>query len=158
MMKRLLLTLVLSLAAVSAAAVDPGEALSDPVMEARARDISKGLRCLVCQNQSIDDSDATLAKDLRLLVRERLLAGDTNERVIEYVVSRYGDFVLLRPPLKSYTLVLWLGPILIAGLGILAVVVYYRRRLGVVAGSREKPAPLSNDEQRRLKVLLDGDA
>ncbi|OHC75312.1 MAG: hypothetical protein A3G18_02630 [Rhodospirillales bacterium RIFCSPLOWO2_12_FULL_58_28] len=157
MMKRLLLTLALFLAAMNAGAVDPGEVLSDPVMEARARDISKGLRCLVCQNQSIDDSDATLAKDLRILVRERLVAGDTNERVIEYVVSRYGDFVLLKPPLKSYTLALWLGPILIAVLGILAVVVYFRRRLGVVAGSEENPAPLSDDEKRRLHALLDGD-
>lgn len=158
MMKRLALIMVLSLAAASAAAVDPGEILGDPSMEARARNISKGLRCLVCQNQSIDDSDATLAKDLRLLVRERLLAGDTDERVVEYIVSRYGDFVLLKPPLKSYTLALWLGPVLIIGLGIAAVAVYYRRRPDAAASAGENPAPLSDGERRRLKALLDGDA
>jgi cytochrome c-type biogenesis protein CcmH len=94
-------------------AVNPSEILADPILESRAREISKGLRCLVCQNQSIDDSDADLAKDLRLLVRERLSAGDSNERVIQFVVSRYGDFVLMKPPFKMSTLALWLGPLVI---------------------------------------------
>ena len=114
-MKALFLGLVLCLAAVSAGAVNPDEMLDDPALEARAREISKGLRCLVCQNQSIDDSDADLARDLRVLVRERLAAGDSDGQVIGYVVSRYGDFVLMRPPFKAATYALWLGPALIAG-------------------------------------------
>jgi len=91
-------------------AVNPDEILADPVLEGRAREISKGLRCLVCQNQSIDDSDAGLAKDLRVLVRERLTAGDNDDQVVEFVVARYGDFVLLKPPFMASTLALWLGP------------------------------------------------
>ncbi|MBT7941838.1 MAG: cytochrome c-type biogenesis protein CcmH, partial [Alphaproteobacteria bacterium] len=91
-------------------AVNPDEILSDPVLETRAREISKGLRCLVCQNQSIDDSDAGLAQDLRILVRERLVAGDSDDAVIDFVVARYGDFVLLKPPFMLSTLALWLGP------------------------------------------------
>jgi len=153
-MRALILGLALCLAAVSAGAVNPDEMLKDPVLEARAREISKDLRCLVCQNQSIDDSDADLARDLRILVRERLVAGDSNRQVIDYVVSRYGDFVLLRPPFKAATYALWLGPLLIAGLGILAVATYFRRRAGA-AGDGLAPAPLSEDERRRLEALLD---
>jgi len=134
-MKALFLGLVLCLAAVSAGAVNPDEMLDDPALEARAREISKGLRCLVCQNQSIDDSDADLARDLRVLVRERLAAGDSDGQVIDYVVSRYGDFVLMRPPFKATTYALWLGPALIAGLGVLAVVAFYRRRTAAGANS-----------------------
>ena len=119
-MKALFLGLVLCLAAVSAGAVNPDEMLDDPALEARAREISKGLRCLVCQNQSIDDSDADLARDLRVLVRERLVSGDSDGQVIDYVVSRYGDFVRLRPPFKAPTYALWLGPALIGGAGLLA--------------------------------------
>ena len=129
--------------------------LDDPALEARAREISKGLRCLVCQNQSIDDSDANLARDLRVLVRERLVAGDSDGQVIDYVVSRYGDFVLMRPPFKATTYALWLGPAVIAGLGILAVMAFYRRRTAAGARQRTAPPPLTEDEKRRLKTLLD---
>ncbi len=154
-MKALLLALALGLAAVSAGAVNPEEMLDDPALEARAREISKNLRCLVCQNQSIDDSDANLARDLRVLVRQRLVAGDSDGQVIDYVVSRYGDFVLMRPPFKATTYALWLGPALNAGLGILAVVAFYRRRR--VTGARRGAAQpaLTEDEKRRLETLLD---
>ena len=109
-------------------AVDPSEILDNPTLERRARHISKDLRCLVCQNQSIDDSDATLARDLRLLVRERLVLGDTDHEVIDYVVSRYGDFVLLRPPVKGATVFLWLGPIIFALIGVFYLIRYFRRQ------------------------------
>lgn len=150
----LTLCLALFMAAGGAGAVNPDEVLDDPVLEARAREVSKGLRCLVCQNQSIDESDATLAKDLRLLVRERLTAGDSNQQVIDYAVSRYGDFVLLKPRFKSYTLALWLGPVAIAGLGVFAVAVFFRRRREAEAAGAGVTA-LSDDEKRRLKTLLD---
>ncbi|NQV83574.1 MAG: cytochrome c-type biogenesis protein CcmH [Rhodospirillales bacterium] len=141
-------------------AVNPDEVLSDPVLEARAREISKGLRCLVCQNQSIDDSDAGLAKDLRVLVRERLVSGDSNDAVVEFVVARYGDFVLLKPPFNISTIALWLGPAAIAGGGLIAVFVFFRRRRIIVAGgpqSTPPPEPLSDDEKRRLDKILGGD-
>jgi cytochrome c-type biogenesis protein CcmH len=134
-----------------AQAILAGEALDDPVLEARARDIGKGLRCLVCQNQSIDDSNATLAKDLRRLVRERLVAGDSNQAVEDYIVERYGDYVLLKPPFKPITYALWLGPglmLLIAGTG---VVLFLRRQRPAAE------APLDDDERRRLDSLLDDD-
>lgn len=102
--------LALLLSAPLALAVQPDEMLKDPQMEQRARDISRGLRCVVCQNESIDDSNADLARDLRLLVRDRLTKGDSNDQVIQYVVDRYGDYVLLRPPFKATTLALWAGP------------------------------------------------
>ena len=130
-------------------AVNPEEMLADPVLEARAREISKGLRCLVCQNQSIDDSDADLAKDLRIIVRQRLVAGDSDSAVINFVVSRYGDFVLLKPPFKGATLVLWLGPAAIGGFGLVAMVLFFRRRRAT-----PKPPPLSAEEKRRLEALL----
>ena len=152
-MKALFLGLVLCLAAVSAGAVNPDEMLDDPALEARAREISKGLRCLVCQNQSIDDSDANLARDLRVLVRERLVAGDSDGQVIGYVVSRYGDFVLLKPPFKGATLVLWLGPPVIAGLGIWAMFVFFRRR-AIPGKAAPRPKPLSKAENKRLEKLL----
>ena len=126
--------------------------LEDPAKERRAKAIFKLLRCLVCQNQSIDDSNAGLAKDLRLLVRERLVAGDSDLQVRDYVVARYGDYVLLKPPFKPSTYALWLGPglmLLLAGAG---VVVFLRRQ------SRRPPtaeAPLDDDERRRLAAMLD---
>ena len=121
--------LALLLAAAGAArAVEPSEMLKDPVLEARARAISKELRCLVCQNQSIDDSNADLAHDLRLIVRERLTAGDSDDQVKAYLVARYGDFILLDPPFKAKTLLLWSGPALVLLLGAGAVVLAYRRR------------------------------
>ena len=139
------LLLVLCLAA-PAMAVGPDEILPDPVLEQRARDISAGLRCLVCQNQSIDDSDADLARDLRVLVRERLLAGDSDEAVRQYVVDRYGEYVLLNPRLGGHTLVLWIAApvLLLAGLGTLWLV--GRRRRVVDAG-------LSAEEQAALDEL-----
>jgi cytochrome c-type biogenesis protein CcmH len=152
----LLLTAVLALPG-PGRAVNPDEMLANPVLEARAREISKELRCLVCQNQSIDDSDAQLAKDLRLLVRERLTAGDSDRQVIDYVVSRYGDFVLLKPPFKATTLALWLGPATIVGFGVLALVLYYRRRPRAAATGEDRPPPLSDDEKRRLEALLKDD-
>ncbi|MBI2584381.1 MAG: cytochrome c-type biogenesis protein CcmH [Rhodospirillales bacterium] len=132
--------------------------LKDPLLEKRAREISKGLRCLVCQNQSIDDSDADLAKDLRVIVRERLKAGDSDGDVVEFVVARYGDFVLLKPPFKGATLVLWIGPALIALGGIAAMIAYLRRnRRSAAGGGAAKAAPLTADEQRRLaKLMKDG--
>jgi cytochrome c-type biogenesis protein CcmH len=133
-------------------AVQPDERLADSGLESRARALSKELRCLVCQNQSIDDSDADLARDLRILLRRRLVAGDSDAQARQYLVDRYGDYVLLRPPFKTSTLVLWLGPagFLLLGLGL--CVQYYRRR------ARED-APggtvrLSEAEQRRLDTLL----
>jgi len=132
-------------------AVEPGEALADPSLEARARDLSADLRCLVCQNQSIDDSHAPLAKDLRLLVRERLAAGDSDDQVRTYLVQRYGDFVLLKPPLRIGTLLLWGAPLMVllaAGFGLLLA---SRRRVSVAATSS-----LSADEQARLDKLLGG--
>ena len=109
-------------------AVDPSEILRNPTLEKRARHISKDLRCLVCQNQSIDDSDAPLARDLRLLVRERLIQGDTDNEVFDYVVSRYGDFVLLRPPVKAVTAILWLGPAIFVLIGFIGLLRYFRRQ------------------------------
>ncbi len=146
-----LLSLLLILAA-PAGAVLPDEILGDPVLETRARDISQNLRCLVCQNQSIDDSNADLARDLRILVRERLTAGDSDSEVVTYVVNRYGDFVLLKPPFKGTTYVLWFGPAIIALLGLIAVLVFYRRRR--TAPEAAAAPPLSDAERRRLDALL----
>lgn len=133
-------------------AVNPDEMLSNTVLEERARDISQELRCLVCQNQSIDDSDAELARDLRVLVRERLVAGDTDQQVIDYIVARYGDYVLLNPPLKPETYVLWASPIVLAILALIAVAAFYRRKQRE-AGA--KPDKLSKDEQTRLNEILE---
>jgi len=147
--------LALLLAAAGAArAVEPSEMLKDPVLEARARAISKELRCLVCQNQSIDDSGADLAHDLRVIVRERLTAGDSDEQVKAYLVARYGDFILLDPPFKAKTLLLWGGPALVLLLGAGAIVFAYRRRRLDAA----PPAALSEDEKKRLARLVDGNA
>ena len=112
---------------IPAMAVNPNEILANPTLEARARIISKGLRCLVCQNQSIDDSDASLAKDLRVLVRERIAAGDSNDQVETYVVSRYGDFVLLKPPFNITTVVLWLSPLLFIICGMIAIIIFFHK-------------------------------
>ena len=145
---------LLLLAAGTARAVEPSEMLKDPALEARARAISKELRCLVCQNQSIDDSNADLAHDLRLIVRERLQAGDSDDQVKAYLVARYGDFILLDPPFKAKTLLLWAGPGALLVLGAGVMVLAYRRRRAVVS----PPAPLSEEEQKRLAGLVDGRA
>ena len=134
-----------------ALALQPDEILKDPALEARAREISKELRCLVCQNQSIDDSDATLARDLRILVRDRLTAGDTDTEAVDFIVERYGDFVLLRPPFKNSTLILWIGPGVIFAIGIFGVTLWHRRRRVAVAAP---VAPLSADERARVDAML----
>ncbi|MCJ8143887.1 cytochrome c-type biogenesis protein CcmH [Ancylobacter sp. A5.8] len=143
------LMLALALAA-PAHAVQPDEVLADPAQEARARTLSKELRCMVCQNQSIDDSDAPLAKDLRLLVRERIEAGDSDRQVLDYLVARYGEFVLLRPSLHGANLLLWGGPFLILFGGALALYLRGRRR-EVVAGPA---ARLSVEEEAKLRQLM----
>lgn len=139
----------------SAQAVTPDEVLSDPVLESRARELSTILRCMVCQNQSIDDSDAPLAKDLRVLVRERLVEGDTDDQVIDYLVSRYGEFVLLKPRFALHTLVLWsAGPLALLA-GLISIFVLIRRRAANPVDVASAP-PLSDDEQRQLDAILDG--
>src|SRR6266478_1503688 len=130
MIQALLLALAFAaaMAAGPAHAVRPDEMLADPGLESRAREVGRELRCLVCRNQSIDDSDADLAHDLRVLVRERIKGGDSNDQVVAYVRSRYGDFVLLRPPVEIGTLLLWGGPVLILRLGGLALAGFYHGR------------------------------
>ncbi len=125
---RVFLSALLILIASTAYAVDPRERLTDPALEVRARAISAELRCVVCQNQSIDESDADLAKDLRNVIRARIVTGDSDQEVIDFVVARYGEFVLLRPPFKGATVILWLGPLLFALCGLIGIVLYYRRR------------------------------
>lgn len=142
----LMLVMTVSLAE----AVEPSEMLSDPVLEQRAREISKGLRCLVCQNQSIDESNAGLARDLRVLVRERLSIGDSDQEVIDYIVYRYGDFVLLNPPFKLSTLALWLGPLGIAGAAGLIFFNFFRRR----SNESETTIALSKEEDARFKDIF----
>ena len=134
-----------------AVAVEPDEILEDPALEARARELSKGIRCLVCQNESIDSSNADLARELRILVRERLVAGDDDGQVLQYLVERYGDFVLLEPPVKPATYLLWFGPLLLFLIGGLGVAAYFRGRRQPAA-----PAPpLSEEERARVARLLD---
>jgi cytochrome c-type biogenesis protein CcmH len=148
-MKRLVL--VLCLVAGPLFAVQPDEMLDDPALEARARDISAGLRCLVCRNESIDDSNAELAGDLRVLVRERLLAGDTNEEVVDYIVDRYGEYVLLKPQTGGSNLVLWLaGPAMLL-LGAAIGVVFVRRR---AQAAPQAEAVLTDEEQARLREIM----
>jgi cytochrome c-type biogenesis protein CcmH len=149
---RVMFAAVAMAAATVARAVEPGEILPDAAMETRARAISAELRCLVCQNQSIDDSNAPLAKDLRMLVRERLKAGETDQAVMSYIVARYGDFVLLKPPFNSRTLLLWLTPLLsLAGLTYALL-----RASGRFTGnSQPTPVePLTKDEESQLRTLL----
>lgn len=150
-MKAILLSAMMGLAAASALAVEPSERLADPVLETRARAISGELRCLVCQNQSIDDSNADLAHDLRVLIRERLSAGDSDAQVLQFMVRRYGDFILLRPPVQPDTYLLWFGPFGVLALGALGAALYLRRS---GTAPQQAPAPLSPDERRRLDKLL----
>ncbi len=154
-MMRCLIALFLAFSmAMSAHAVQPDEVLDDPVLEQRARDLSAEIRCLVCQNESIDESNAQLARDLRILVRERLVAGDSDKEVLDFLVSRYGEFVLLRPLLNTQTALLWFGPamlLLIAG-----TFLFLRtraRKTAVVA----QPAQLSDEEKARVAALLKND-
>ncbi len=156
-MRALAIALALALTAIIAApagAVEPDEILDDPVLEARARALSQEIRCLVCQNEPIDSSGADLARDLRILVRERLVAGDSDDQVKDYLVARFGDYVLLDPPLKPTTYALWFGPALILLLGGFGVFRFFSgaRRAQVA------PAPLSAEERARLERLLDAEA
>lgn len=149
---RLLAALVVLLGlAAPAFAVKPDEMLADPAMEARARAISTELRCLVCQNESIDDSNAPLARDLRLLVRERLSAGDSDRQVLDYLVDKYGEFVLLRPVFSLRNALLWLGPFLVLAIGGLVIVSKIRRRPAAPAAAA---GGLTADEQRALDELM----
>ncbi|PPB81698.1 cytochrome c-type biogenesis protein CcmH [Albidovulum inexpectatum] len=148
---RAALVALMILVALPAAAVQPDEVLDDPVLEARARELSKGLRCLVCRNENIDESNADLARDLRILVRERLKAGDSDEEVIAYLVDRYGEYVLLQPTARGENLILWIaGPAMflaaLAGAGL-----YLRRRRN---GREETAQPLSAEEEARLREIL----
>ncbi|MBR0750719.1 cytochrome c-type biogenesis protein CcmH [Bradyrhizobium jicamae] len=138
--------------AMPAHAVQPDEIMADPAKEARARELSKELRCMVCQNQSIDDSEAPLARDLRLLVRERIAAGDSNGQVIDFLVARYGEFVLLKPRFTPHTLLLWLVAPLALILG--GIALWRRSRRRVVAGKQDVPPPLTPEEEAKLKRLM----
>jgi cytochrome c-type biogenesis protein CcmH len=142
--------LAASLSLGEAIAVNPDEVLDDPVLESRARDISKILRCLVCQNQSIDDSNADLARDLRIIVRQRLVAGDSDEQIVQYIVDRYGDYVLLDPPVKGITYALWFGPAILLVIGGGALLIAARRRRAEASAEG-----LSEEEKRRLAQLLE---
>lgn len=151
-MRALLIALALFVAG-SAWAVEPDEVLDDPILEARARDLSQEIRCLVCQNESIDSSGSGLARDLRILVRERLVAGDSDSEVKDFLVARYGDFVLLKPPFKPRTYLLWFGPALILLLGAGGLIFFFARQ----RKSQIEAAPLSLVERTRLTALLEQD-
>jgi cytochrome c-type biogenesis protein CcmH len=142
------------LAAPAARAVQPDEIMADPAKEARARDLSRELRCMVCQNQSIDDSEAPLARDLRLLVRERIAAGDSDSQVVDFLVARYGEFVLLKPRSNPHTLLLWLVPPLVLLGGGFALWHYSRRREQSSGASDDSTAKLTAEEQARLERLM----
>lgn len=144
------LFLLVALMTLPARAVLPDEVLDDPALEQRARNLSEELRCMVCQNQTIDDSDAPLARDLRLLVRERLVQGDSDKEVIEFIVERYGEFVLLKPRLSARNAVLWGAPFLLLVIGSVVAVVFLRRRKPEAVG----PEPLSRQERAELARLM----
>lgn len=152
-MRWLAALLLVLLTMLPALAVNPDEVLDDPALEARARAISATLRCLVCQNQSIDDSDADLARDLRVLVRERLTAGDTNDQAMQYIVDRYGEFVLLNPVVAPHTVLLWAAAPLVLLIGGIAVFIGMRRRRQLPA-----PAAMSTEEEAALADLDKPDA
>ena len=152
MLARLSLLIILALSASPGFAFNPDEVLVDPALEARARNLTAQLRCMVCQNQSIDDSNAELARDLRLLVRERLKNGDSDQAVIDYVVSRYGEFVLLNPRLRGETLLLWGAPVVLFLAGATAMILFVRRRGGKPTGT-----PLSEAEKAELERALKGE-
>ncbi|MBL4647068.1 MAG: cytochrome c-type biogenesis protein CcmH [Hyphomicrobiales bacterium] len=149
-MRHLFVALWIALLSLPALAVEPDEVLADPVLESRARDLSTEVRCMVCQNQSIDSSDAPLAKDLRILVRERLTAGDSNEEVLSFLVARYGEFVLLKPRMSVGNAVLWFAPIAILLIGGGFAVFTLRRRKKLTKAD----VPLSDEEHAALKKIL----
>ena len=158
LLRHALLVLAL-LAPAGAWAVQPDEVLSDPALEARARALSKELRCMVCQNQSIDDSAAPLARDLRLLVRERLTGGDSDQQVLDFLVARYGEFVLLKPRFAWHTALLWLGPpgVLLGGGLVLLWVVWRRSRSGAAPAGREVEALTPAEEARLARLMQPGE-
>ncbi|HWP27000.1 MAG TPA: cytochrome c-type biogenesis protein [Xanthobacteraceae bacterium] len=149
-MQWLRVSLLLLVLSGSAAAVQPDEILADPALEARARALSRELRCMVCQNQSIDDSDAPLARDLRLIVRERLKAGDTDAQILDLLTSRYGEFVLLRPRFAWHNALLWFAPLIVLALGAVGLVLALRHR----RTAAPEVAPLSAEEERRLHEVI----
>lgn len=152
-MRSTLLVLALLLGATPVLAVQPDEILKDPALEARARTLSQELRCMVCQNQSIDDSDAPLARDLRVLVRERLTAGDSDTQVIDFLVARYGEFVLLKPRFNTHTILLWLAPFVVLVAGGIGLIAFLRRRRGEESQAAAQ-TPLTAEEQKRVVELL----
>ena len=150
MMRAFVMAMALLLAAPSAWAIGVDEApLADAADENRARDLMEDLRCLVCQNQSVEESDADMARDIRIIVRERVAAGDSDEEIRTFMTDRYGDWILMKPPFKTETLLLWVGPFLLVLAGGIGVWVFVRRQAG------EAPAPLSDAERNRLRQLLD---
>ncbi len=154
MRQALTVTLLMSLLVLGGPglAVQPDEVLPDPAQEARARALSAEIRCLVCQNQSIDDSDATLARDLRLLVREQIKEGKSDQGIRDFLVERYGDFVLLKPPMRASTWLLWYGPLIVFAIGVIGLFVFFRTRSG---GDTAAAPTLSAEEQARVERLLD---
>ena len=153
MIDRLVIGLILSLLSVGVAiAIQPNEILKDPELEARARQLSKEIRCLVCQNQSIDDSNADLARDLRALVREHIRNGSNDQEILDYLVKRYGDFVLLKPPVKASTYLLWYGPVAILLLGALGLIVFFRVSRPI---PMEQNIMLSDEERQKVQVMLE---
>lgn len=150
----LVMTLLTFIAVPCAIAVEPGEVLSDPALEARARALSKELRCMVCQNQSIDDSEAPLARDLRMLVRERLQAGESDRHVIDFLVARYGEFVLLRPRFSWHTALLWLGPAAMLVIGACGIIVLARRYRANFHRAITEQDKLTAAEAARLSDIL----
>ena len=154
MMARLVaLVLLVLLPGLPAGAVEPDEVLADPVLETRAREISKELRCVVCQNQSIDDSHAEIARDMRVLVRERLVAGDSDDQVVDFMVARYGEYVRFRPTIRLETLPLWFGPPALILVVIFAFVMVYRAQQN--RSAPEEVRPLSAAERARLDALVE---
>jgi len=156
MMKRAIAIVFMLLASAPAHAVLPDEVLADPVLESRARALSKNIRCLVCQNQSIDNSNADLARDLRILVRERLKSGDSDRQILDFLIARYGDFIMLKPPFKGITFLLWFGPAIVFVASVSGLFVYFRRRRSALAEPSDSKPSLSSAERDRLASLLDG--
>jgi cytochrome c-type biogenesis protein CcmH len=154
---RVVIAMLALLQAAPAFAVQPDEILPDAKMEERARNLSRELRCMVCQNQSIDDSDAPLARDLRLLVRERLKAGDSDKQVMDFLTARYGDFVLLNPPMNAKTFLLWVLPAGLLVLGGIVLIVAMRRRGNSAEDSAVPASPLTAEEEQKIARLLDSD-
>ena len=155
---RMVALMIVLASAAPALAVQPDEFLNDPALETRARSLSKELRCMVCQNQSIDDSEAPLARDLRLLVRERISAGDSDAQVIDFLVARYGEFVLLKPRFEPHTLLLWLLPPLALAGGGIALWAHSRRRSRSAAADDQSSFKLTAEEEARLERLIAADS